>query len=729
MLTGYLAAWNTGYAQVSVTIPAVEGVVSESGTISIDVGDLSGQNVTSFQFTIAYNSSLINFSGADNAGTLTGGTAPIVNTSTPGEITVAWASATPLSGSGTLVKLEADYLQAGNATLTFQSFVFNEGTPASSTSNGTVTITTGGTPSVGVRLPASSGGELGGGAVTVPITVGNLGGLNVTSYSFTVAYNQAVVGISNTSANGALSEGGTINVNTNQAGQITVSWSGGALSGSGTLINLIVDPLAVGSSQLTFNEFQFNSGSPAANLTNGSFSVTANGGSVSVSISQSLVGSVGASYMIPITVGETTGKGVASFEMELDYNSSILRVDGIDQAGTLSENTAANINLDTPGKVTIAWASTTNLSGQGTLINLQVTLLSLGTSSLAFSAFQFNEGAPPAVASDGSITVRSGATYLQIVHNSSDAETVDIYINDEKQIDALAYGVATAFLELDEPNLKLDVVADGASDNSTPITTTNVSLEDNRDYVAVINGLFAGSGKQAIDLVVQESQQEASDANTVGLLVFQGSPDAPALNVYIVGDAPSYPRIKPLAETLGFGESYISAEFEPGVYNFEITQSDGSRVGIYRADLSRTAGAALLFIIQGFVNPIVGQPPFTVAVYAPDGRAIFLPTATDNEQEQGLPSGFRIQGNYPNPFNPSTSIQFDLPEAARVTVDVYDLLGRQVMSVPPQQYYAGQDQIAQLDASELASGTYVYRVTAEGQRQRYVSSNTMMLLK
>ena len=68
VLTGFMMAWNASYAQVSVTIPAVEGVVSESGSISINVGDLSGQNVTSFQFTIAYNSSLISFSGADNAG-------------------------------------------------------------------------------------------------------------------------------------------------------------------------------------------------------------------------------------------------------------------------------------------------------------------------------------------------------------------------------------------------------------------------------------------------------------------------------------------------------------------------------------------------------------------------------------------------------------------------------------------------------------------------------------
>ena len=199
--------------------------------------------------------------------------------------------------------------------------------------------------------------------------------------------------------------------------------------------------------------------------------------------------------------------------------------------------------------------------------------------------------------------------------------------------------------------------------------------------------------------------------------------------MYIVDDSPQYNRVLTLAKNLGFGDAFLATEFEPGVYNIELAQANGPRIGVYRADLSRTAGSALLFMVQGFINPIIGQPGLTVAVYAPDGRAIFLPIATDNEDEQALPEGFRVNGNYPNPFNPTTAIQFDLPEAALVKIDVYDLTGRHVMSMPSQQYYAGNDQAAQLDASDLASGTYVYRVVAEGQQQQYVSSHTMTLLK
>jgi len=77
------------------------------------------------------------------------------------------------------------------------------------------------------------------------------------------------------------------------------------------------------------------------------------------------------------------------------------------------------------------------------------------------------------------------------------------------------------------------------------------------------------------------------------------------------------------------------------------------------------------------------------------------------------PREFALQGNYPNPFTRTTTLGLDLPEAATVSVDVYDMLGRQVMRVADKQLAAGTGRAIQLNASTLASGSYVYRVTAE----------------
>ena len=100
-----------------------------------------------------------------------------------------------------------------------------------------------------------------------------------------------------------------------------------------------------------------------------------------------------------------------------------------------------------------------------------------------------------------------------------------------------------------------------------------------------------------------------------------------------------------------------------------------------------------------------------------------------NEDESRLPESFKLRGNYPNPFNPTTSIQFDLPEVASVRLNVVDLLGRVVLSVPERWLEAGPNHSIQIDASELASGVYLYQVIAEGAQRTYHNTAAMTLVK
>ena len=92
-----------------------------------------------------------------------------------------------------------------------------------------------------------------------------------------------------------------------------------------------------------------------------------------------------------------------------------------------------------------------------------------------------------------------------------------------------------------------------------------------------------------------------------------------------------------------------------------------------------------------------------------------------------MPLRFVVQQNYPNPFNPTTVVSFTLPEAARVTVTLYDILGQQVQSK-----YLGQQVIGthqwRIDGSTLGSGVYFYRVRAKGA-QAYSATRRMLLLR
>ena len=106
-----------------------------------------------------------------------------------------------------------------------------------------------------------------------------------------------------------------------------------------------------------------------------------------------------------------------------------------------------------------------------------------------------------------------------------------------------------------------------------------------------------------------------------------------------------------------------------------------------------------------------------------------LKISTGDTEEINVPSEFALKGNYPNPFNPSTQVVFDLPEAAAVQVDVFDMLGRRVMSLPVQELSAGAQHRVQIDAGDLASGIYLYTIEAQMASKTAYSTGRMTLLK
>jgi hypothetical protein len=83
----------------------------------------------------------------------------------------------------------------------------------------------------------------------------------------------------------------------------------------------------------------------------------------------------------------------------------------------------------------------------------------------------------------------------------------------------------------------------------------------------------------------------------------------------------------------------------------------------------------------------------------------------ENPLQVDLPKDFLLQSNYPNPFNPSTTIEFALPKSAFVTLKVYNLLGEEVATLVAEQRSAGIHKL-NWDARGLASGVYLYRMEA-----------------
>lgn len=79
---------------------------------------------------------------------------------------------------------------------------------------------------------------------------------------------------------------------------------------------------------------------------------------------------------------------------------------------------------------------------------------------------------------------------------------------------------------------------------------------------------------------------------------------------------------------------------------------------------------------------------------------------------------------YPNPFNPSTTIKYQIPEDGIVSIKIYDVLGKEIATLVNEEKEAGNYEVS-FNGSDLASGIYIYRI----QVNDFVSSKKMMLLK
>ncbi len=89
-----------------------------------------------------------------------------------------------------------------------------------------------------------------------------------------------------------------------------------------------------------------------------------------------------------------------------------------------------------------------------------------------------------------------------------------------------------------------------------------------------------------------------------------------------------------------------------------------------------------------------------------------------------VPLDFCLHNNYPNPFNPTTNIKFDLPKTSNVKIKIFDLLGKEIETLADEKLEAGIF-IVNWDASQYASGLYFYQMITND----YVETKKMLLIK
>jgi hypothetical protein len=93
-------------------------------------------------------------------------------------------------------------------------------------------------------------------------------------------------------------------------------------------------------------------------------------------------------------------------------------------------------------------------------------------------------------------------------------------------------------------------------------------------------------------------------------------------------------------------------------------------------------------------------------------------------QNNEMPSGYALEQNFPNPFNPSTTIAYSIPKDGHVEMRIFDVIGRETATLVDRFQQAGKYR-ASFDASSLPSGVYIYRLMSSG----FVATRRMVLVR
>jgi hypothetical protein len=171
---------------------------------------------------------------------------------------------------------------------------------------------------------------------------------------------------------------------------------------------------------------------------------------------------------------------------------------------------------------------------------------------------------------------------------------------------------------------------------------------------------------------------------------------------------------------------------ETGNYGFEVQKAPSADGTFASISGSFTPGNGTTAAPHTYsytdANPGGPRVAYRLKQYDLDGTFLYSDAITvdltTGVAEAGQPTEFSLAQSYPNPFNPTTTIRYGLPRAARVRMEVFSIIGEKVALLVDGPQIAGYHEVT-FNAAGLASGSYVYRIVAGD----YVATKKLVLLK
>ncbi len=165
--------------------------------------------------------------------------------------------------------------------------------------------------------------------------------------------------------------------------------------------------------------------------------------------------------------------------------------------------------------------------------------------------------------------------------------------------------------------------------------------------------------------------------------------------------------------------STVNMETNTSDYNIEMAIAKNDLAGLTLEEGSRIGLEARYEQVDNESKHYAAMTDYGMQAYFTFGE-----TTTYSQPDEPIAKNFKLQGNYPNPFNPTTTIKYTLPKSTQVELTVYNTLGREVTKLVDQRQAAGFHQ-ATFDASNLSSGVYLFRI----QTNSHSKTGKMLFVK
>lgn len=175
----------------------------------------------------------------------------------------------------------------------------------------------------------------------------------------------------------------------------------------------------------------------------------------------------------------------------------------------------------------------------------------------------------------------------------------------------------------------------------------------------------------------------------------------------------------------------MAREYSGNLYVFMINRSNNVQNVSYNlrlfrystcTDIDANLNISLIPKLDGDFQLNASLNAREVKIYKITGAELYK-IAQENKTEN-YPTEYSLKPNYPNPFNPSTKIEYSLPVTAHVSLKIYDILGKEVATIVDEIKEPGSYS-AVFNAQNLSTGIYIYQMKAGG----FVSTKQMLLMK